>query len=150
MTVETHSLLAGFIWEICNLLRGPYRRNEYRKVILPLTVLRRFDCVLAPTKELVLARAETLKGKPEALVRNVLEQASGYPFCNLSRLDFPRLLDAPNEIALNLSAHIAAYSPNVRAIKRAGNYGAVRLRRADRADGREEPALRGDQGLREV
>ena len=50
MNTETHRQLAGFIWSICNLLRGPYKRNEYRKVILPLTVLRRFDCLLAPTE----------------------------------------------------------------------------------------------------
>jgi len=50
MTAETHKQPANFIWSICNLLRGPYKRNEYRKVILPLTVLRRFDCLLAPTK----------------------------------------------------------------------------------------------------
>jgi type I restriction enzyme M protein len=49
VTAETHTQLASFIWSICNLLRGPYERNEYRKVILPLTVLRRFDCLLAPT-----------------------------------------------------------------------------------------------------
>lgn len=42
MSTETHSQIASFIWGICNLLRGPYKRNEYRKVILPLTVLRRF------------------------------------------------------------------------------------------------------------
>lgn len=54
MTTETHSQLASFIWSICNLLRGPYKRNEYRKVILPLTVLRRFDWILAPTKQAVL------------------------------------------------------------------------------------------------
>ncbi len=51
MNGETHSQLANFIWSICNLLRGPYKRNEYRKVILPLTVLRRFDCLLAPTRQ---------------------------------------------------------------------------------------------------
>ena len=45
MSTETHSQIANFIWSICNLLRGPYKRNEYRKVILPLTVLRRFDCI---------------------------------------------------------------------------------------------------------
>ena len=50
MNTETHRQLANDIWSICNLLRGPYKRNEYRKVILPLTVLRRFDCLLAPTK----------------------------------------------------------------------------------------------------
>ena len=56
----SHRELAGFIWDICNLLRGPYKRNEYRKVILPMTVLRRFDCLLAPTKPKVLAAAEEL------------------------------------------------------------------------------------------
>ena len=54
MSVQTHSQMANFIWSICNLLRGPYKRNEYRKVILPLTVLRRFDCILEPTKARVL------------------------------------------------------------------------------------------------
>ena len=56
MNTRTHAELASFIWSICNLLRGPYKRNEYRRVILPLTVLRRFDCVLAATKDAVLRR----------------------------------------------------------------------------------------------
>jgi type I restriction enzyme M protein len=64
MSPETHKQLADFIWSICNLLRGPYKRNEYRKVILTLTVLRRFDCLLAPTKSAVLKQAASLKGKP--------------------------------------------------------------------------------------
>ena len=55
MNAQKHGEVANFIWGICNLLRGPYKRNEYRKVILPLTALRRFDCVLAETKEAVLA-----------------------------------------------------------------------------------------------
>ena len=62
MNTRTHAELANFIWSICNLLRGPYKRNEYRKVILPLTVLRRFDCVLAETKEAVLAADEGYTG----------------------------------------------------------------------------------------
>jgi type I restriction enzyme M protein len=61
MNAETHSQLASFIWSICNLLRGPYKRNEYRKVILPLTVLRRFDCLLAGTKAQVLKEYGTVK-----------------------------------------------------------------------------------------
>lgn len=61
MTTETHRQLADFIWKICNLLRGPYKRNEYRKVILPLTVLRRFDCLLAPTKKAVLEKYQEIK-----------------------------------------------------------------------------------------
>ena len=62
MNTRTHGELATFIWSICNLLRGPYERNEYRKVILPLTVLRRFDCVLAGTKGAVLAANEGYAG----------------------------------------------------------------------------------------
>jgi type I restriction enzyme M protein len=54
LSADNHTQLANFIWSICNLLRGPYKRHEYRKVILPLTVLRRFDCLLAPTKVKVL------------------------------------------------------------------------------------------------
>jgi type I restriction-modification system DNA methylase subunit len=54
MTAGTHRELASFIWSMCNLLRGACKRNEYRKVILPLTVLRRFHCLLASTKERVL------------------------------------------------------------------------------------------------
>jgi type I restriction enzyme M protein len=72
MSPETHSQLANFIWSICNLLRGPYKRNEYRKVILPLTVLRRFDCLLAPTKERVLKEHAKIKSRPETVIRSLL------------------------------------------------------------------------------
>jgi type I restriction enzyme M protein len=113
VTVETHAQLASFIWSICNLLRGPYKRNEYRKVILPLTVLRRFDCLLAPTKEKVLAKKAELKGKPETIVRSVLGKITGHSFYNLHKLDFPRLLDAPNDLAPNLNHYIRGFSPNV-------------------------------------
>jgi type I restriction enzyme M protein len=116
MTGETHSQLANFIWAICNLLRGPYKRNEYRKVILPLTVLRRFDAVLAPTKSDVLARHADLAGKPATLVDRALQDVSGRQFYNLSKLDFGRLLDDPNELAANLNGYIKAFSPNVREI----------------------------------
>ena len=116
MNAETHSQLASFIWSICNLLRGPYKRNEYRKVILPLTVLRRFDCLLAPTKAKVLAEHPKIKTKPETVVRSLLEKVTGRPFYNLSKLDLPKLLDDPNQLAPNLIAYINGFSPNVRAI----------------------------------
>ena len=80
MTAETHSQLANFIWTICNLLRGPYKRNEYRKVILPLTVLRRFDCLLASTKAKVLKEHARIKTKQENVVRNLLERSRAAPF----------------------------------------------------------------------
>ena len=116
MSTETHSQLANFIWSICNLLRGPYKRNEYRKVILPLTVLRRFDCLLEPTKAQVLTEHPKIKAKPETVVRSLLEKITGRPFYNLSRLDIPKLLDDPNQLAPNLNAYINGYSKNVREI----------------------------------
>lgn len=116
MTAATHRELANFIWSICNLLRGPYKRNEYRKVILPLTVLRRFDCLLAPTKEKVLARHASISSKPETVVTAMLQKTSGYPFFNLSKLDLPKLLDNPNQLAQDLTYYINSFSKSVREI----------------------------------
>ena len=116
MNAETHSQLANFIWSICNLLRGPYKRNEYRKVILPLTVLRRFDCLLAPTKAQVLASTRRSRPSPRTVVRSLLEKITGRPFYNLSKLDLPKLLDDPNQLAPNLNAYINGFSKNVREI----------------------------------
>ena len=116
MTTDTHTQLVKFIWSLCNLLRGPYKRNEYRKVILPLTVLRRFDCLLAPTKAQILGEHPKIKTKPETVVRSLLEKITGRPFYNLSKLDLPRLLDDPNQLAPNLNAYINGFSKNVREI----------------------------------
>ena len=116
MTVQTHSQMASFIWSICNLLRGPYKRNEYRKVILPLTVLRRFDCILSLTKQAVLTEFNQLKGKSENIVTARLREITKVPFYNLSKFTFEKLLDDPNQIAPNLNSYINAFSPNVREI----------------------------------
>lgn len=123
MNGETHSQLANFIWSICNLLRGPYKRNEYRKVILPLTVLRRFECLLEPTRQDALAEFQWLKTKPERVQQAKLQQITGHRFYNLSRmqLTLPKenihsLLDDPNNLAPNLNSYINGFSPNVRAI----------------------------------
>lgn len=116
MSIQNHSQTASFIWSICNLLRGPYKRNEYRKVILPLTVLRRFDCILAPTKAKVLEEYKKLKGKSENIVQARLRVITGVPFYNLSKLTFEKLLDDPNQIAQNLNSYINSFSPNVRHI----------------------------------
>lgn len=123
MNTETHRQLASDIWSICNLLRGPYKRNEYRKVILPLTVLRRFDCLLAPTKAKALETFNQYKGKPESIIRSVMQSATGYPFYNLSKLELRpsqkginSLLDDPSNLAPNLNSYINGFSPNVRAI----------------------------------
>ena len=125
MPAETHSQIASFIWSICNLLRGPYKRNEYRKVILPLTVLRRFDCILASTKAAVLKEHAEIKAKPENIIRHKLCAITKHPFYNLSKFTFDTaetgkgfhgLLDDTNQLAPNLNAYINGFSPNVRAI----------------------------------
>lgn len=141
MNGETHSQLASFIWSICNLLRGPYKRNEYRKVILPLTVLRRFDCILAPTKAAVLTEHAELKTKPENIIRHKLCGLTGTPFYNLSKFTFdglPKgqgfngLLDDANQLAPNLNNYINGFSPNVRAIMERFDFGAQIAKMAEK------------------
>jgi len=113
---QSHSQIASFIWSICNLLRGPYKRNEYRKVILPLTVIRRFDCILEPSKDKVLAELPHLYGKSDNIIHESLTRITGVPFYNKSRLDFRKLLDDPNQITVNLQSYINDFSPNVQRI----------------------------------
>lgn len=103
MSPKTHGELVNFIWGICNLLRGPYKRNEYRKVILPLTVLRRFDCVLAPTKERVLARHRKIRRRADAVIWADLRRITKSPVVNRSPFDFPKLLGDPERLAPNLN-----------------------------------------------
>jgi len=132
MAAENHTQLASFIWSICNLLRGPYKRNEYRKVILPLTVLRRFDCILEPTKAAVLKEHAAIKAKPENIIRHKLCSITGHAFYNLSKFTLGKpaegsslngLLDDPNQLAPNLNSYINGFSPNVRAIMERFDFG---------------------------
>ena len=105
---------AAFIWSVADLLRGDYKQSEYGKVILPLVVLRRLDCVLEPTKDAVLERAAALKGKVEN-VEPVLSGVTGHRrIYNTSKLDFKQLLDDPTHVADNLRAYIAGFSPAAR------------------------------------
>ncbi len=105
-----------FIWSIADLLRGPYKPAQYGRVILPLTVLRRLDCVLAPTKDKVLAKAATMKGSKVANIEPILNRAAGQAFHNTSRLDFEKLKGEPDKIAANLTRYIKSFSPRARAI----------------------------------
>src|SRR5438876_11584774 len=95
---------AGLIWSIADLLRGDYKPYEYGRVILPLVLLRRLDCVLAPTKEAVLAEYEKLQGKIQN-VDPVLNRIARQRFHNKSKLDFHKLLAVPNHIAGNLRSY---------------------------------------------
>ena len=117
-SVPDHSHFAGLIWQIADLLRGPYRPPQYERVMLPMTVLRRFDCVLAPTKAKVLAAYERRKGgklEGDALDA-MLNRAAGQRFHNRSPLDFDKLKGDPDHVAQHLGSYIAGFSANVRRI----------------------------------
>lgn len=89
---------AAFIWSVADLLRGDYKRSEYGKVILPLTVLRRLDGVLAPTKQRVLERHGQLRDRLTN-VGPVLTGITGVQFWNTSELDLRKVLDDPPNAA---------------------------------------------------
>ncbi len=107
---------ANFIWSIADLLRGDYKQSDYGKVILPLTVLRRLDCVLDATKEEVLKKHEQLKNTGIEDFDALLNRASGYKFHNRSNFTFDKLVADPNNIALNLRNYINGFSEDAREI----------------------------------
>jgi type I restriction enzyme M protein len=106
----------NFIWSIAELLRGPYRKEQYGDVILPMAVLRRFDCVLAETKQEVLKKYEALKKSGLQNMDPVLNRISKQEFNNTSKYDFEKLLADPDNIASNLRDYINGFSKNVREI----------------------------------
>lgn len=106
----------SFIWSVADLLRGPYRPNQYKDVMLPLTVLRRLDCVLAPTKEKVLKRAQKAKGGKVKNIEPILCKVSGVPFYNTSRFTFESLKGDPNNLAANLVNFMKGFSKQAREI----------------------------------
>jgi type I restriction enzyme M protein len=111
-----HSEIVSFLWEVADLIRDTFKRGKYQDVILPLTVLRRLDCVLAGTKEQVLAKQAELRGKNLENLDPQLRKIAGFAFCNTSRYDFEKLLaDAPH-LAANLRNYIAGFSPNMREV----------------------------------
>lgn len=103
----------NFIWSIADLLRGDYKQAEFQDVILPLTVLKRLDDVLEPTKEKVLKKNQELKEKGIENKDLILTKASSYPFYNISKFTFKSLLQDPNNIAKNLRAYINGFSQNM-------------------------------------
>ncbi len=119
---QNHDQLVGLIWSIANKLRGPYRPPQYRRVMLPLTVLRRMDLVLAPTKDKVLAQYTKLQaqGHSEEAIHKILGKTASsereQPLYNVSQYDFEKLLGDPNNIARNLVAYIEGFSPKAKDI----------------------------------
>ena len=117
-TTENIRAKANLIWEIATHLVGLYKPHEYGKVILPMTVLKRFDDILAPTKETVVKKAEELQaqGMIPALMDGILSQTSGYQFYNKSKFDFKKLLAEPDNIEENFEDYIHGFSENVQDI----------------------------------
>ena len=115
--MPNHSYFANLIWQIADLLRGPYRPPQYERVMLPMTVLRRFDCVLAPSKPEVLAEHSRWDGRLDGDALDVrLNRAAGQRFHNHSPLDFEKLKGDPDNIKMHLADYIKGFSKNVRDI----------------------------------
>jgi type I restriction enzyme M protein len=108
---------ANFLWSIADLLRGDYKQAEYGKVILPFTILRRLDCLLADTKPQILQQYESIKAQPESVIDRILNSKSGFKyFHNHSKYDFEKLLAEPNFIKQNLNNYLAGFSVSVKEI----------------------------------
>jgi type I restriction enzyme M protein len=103
--------LSNFIWAVADLLRGPYRPLQYERVMLPMTVLRRFDCILELTKEAVIKRWHTLKDGKIRNIDSILNKIAGggedLGFHNHSELDFQRLKGDPDNIGRHLTDYIS-------------------------------------------
>lgn len=114
--------LVGFIWNIANKLRGPYKPPQYRLVMLPMTVLRRMDCVLEPSKDQVLEQYEKLnaQGHSEEAIHKILgkyaAQGRQQAFYNTSKYTFKKLLGDPDNIAQNLVTYINGLSQKAKEI----------------------------------
>ena len=114
--------LIDFIFGIANKLRGPYRPPQYRRVMLPMTALRRLDCVLEPTKDIVLKEYEKLKaqGLPERAIHGKLAKTAAkdrsQPLYNVSPFTFNKLLGDPDNIGRNLVSYIKSFSPKAQEI----------------------------------
>lgn len=106
----------SFIWSVADLIRGPYRPNQYKDIMLPLTVLRRLDCVLELTKDKVLETKKQYADKGAGVLDAKLKKAAGAEFYNTSKYTFEKLKGDPANIAANLTNYIKGFSPRARDI----------------------------------
>jgi len=104
-----HGEIVSFLWDIANLIRDTFRRGKYQDVILPLTVLRRLDCVLHDKKKAVLRTEAKYKDKLDNR-DGQLRKASGFAFYNTSNFEFDSLLADHDNLAANLRKYIAGFS----------------------------------------
>ncbi|MBL6445406.1 SAM-dependent DNA methyltransferase [Fulvivirga sp. 29W222] len=107
---------ADLIWRVADLLRGDYRQSDYGKVILPMTVLRRLDCVLEPTKDKVLDYARKVEKLKESAQDIALNKIAGFNFHNKSQFNFKKLIADSDNVAINLRNYINGFSTSAREI----------------------------------
>jgi len=116
MTNTNFSQSAAFIWSVADLLRGDFKQSQYGRVILPFTLLRRLECVLAETKDAVVAKYDELKTSPlpEDAKEKFLLRTSTFSFFNTSKMDLGKM--GQNDIKANLESYVQAFSPDAREI----------------------------------
>jgi type I restriction enzyme M protein len=107
---------ADLIWRVADLLRGDYKQSDYGKVILPMTVLRRLDCVLEPTKQKVLDYLPKVERLKESAKDLALNKIAGFNFHNRSPFNFDKLVADPNNVSANLRNYINGFSTSAREI----------------------------------
>ena len=99
----------NFIWSIANKLRGPYRSDKYKDVIIPMTIIRRFECALAPTKAAVVAKFKENPNFPA----KPMQRISGFQLYNTSEFDLAELVNDADHIAANFKSYLQGFSANV-------------------------------------
>ena len=107
--------LSSLIWSVADLLRGDFKQSEYGRVILPLTVLRRLDCVLEPTKVAVL-KEHASRCQAGIPFEPFVKRTAGLDFYNVSSLDMTKLMGDQDNIRANLDSYIQGFAPDVRSI----------------------------------
>ncbi|WP_313453816.1 type I restriction-modification system subunit M [Pseudomonas rhodesiae] len=114
MNTENHSQTAAFLWSIADLLRGDFKQSQYGRIILPFTLLRRMECVLAPTKDEVIKQTFAQEGRPDTVREMILLRAAGQQFFNASPLTLGTLSDT--QTADDLMSYVQAFSKDAREI----------------------------------
>lgn len=102
----------NFIWSIANKLRGTYQSDKYKDVIIPMVIIRRFECALAPTKQKVV---DQFKANP-AYPAKAMYRVSGYQFYNTSEFDLAELVNDTDHLAANFKSYIQGFSANIQDI----------------------------------
>jgi len=114
VNTENHSQTAAFLWSIADLLRGDFKQSQYGRIILPFTLLRRMECVLAPTKDEVIKQTCAQEGRPETVREMILLRAAGQQFFNASKLNLETLSDT--QTAADLMSYVQFFSKDAREI----------------------------------